>query len=165
MLGGLRGLASFGRESEAEADPTAGELIYAVGDVHGRYDLLKQLMVLIREDWVRQGSHRRPVIIFCGDYVDRGPDSAAVIEAMVWLQQRTDIQARFLKGNHEAAFMRFLHGPTDSASWLRFGWVETSSLTAWTRPCRTIPPAVSAPGTCCWSACRRPTSVFSSAWS
>jgi serine/threonine protein phosphatase 1 len=106
-------------------DPTAGELIYAVGDVHGRYDLLKELLSLILEDWTDRAPERPPMLIFCGDYVDRGPDSAEVIEALIWLQQRTDIHARFLKGNHEAAFMRFLDCATDCAGWLRFGGVET----------------------------------------
>jgi serine/threonine protein phosphatase 1 len=123
MLNPLRRAAALGRRSGA--DPTAGELIYAVGDVHGRYDLLKQLLSLILADWQARGRDRRPLLIFCGDYVDRGPDSAAVVEAMVWLQQRGDIQAWFLKGNHEAALMRFLDNPTDCAGWLRFGGVET----------------------------------------
>jgi serine/threonine protein phosphatase 1 len=123
MLNPLRGRSPFQRRPGA--DPTAGELVYAVGDIHGRYDLLKQLLALILEDWPIRGRDRRPLVLFCGDYVDRGPDSAAVVEAMVWLQQRSDIQACFLKGNHEAALMRFLDNPTDSAGWLRFGGVET----------------------------------------
>ncbi|MGZ6010266.1 MAG: metallophosphoesterase family protein [Caulobacteraceae bacterium] len=123
MLNGFRAKGLFSRSSGA--DPTAGELIYAVGDVHGRYDLLKRLLSVILEDWGVQGRGRRPLLIFCGDYVDRGPDSAAVVEAMVWLQQRGDIQACFIKGNHEAAMMRFLDKPTDCAGWLRFGGVET----------------------------------------
>jgi serine/threonine protein phosphatase 1 len=105
--------------------PTAGELIYAIGDIHGRYDLLKALTALILDDWKAHGEGRRPLLIFCGDYVDRGPDSAAVVEALIWMQQRGDIQACFLKGNHEAALMRFLDNPTDSAGWFRFGGVET----------------------------------------
>ena len=123
MLDGFRHAVGMGRRSIA--DPTAGELIYAVGDVHGRYDLLKQLLALIVEDWTDRAPDRRPRLIFCGDYVDRGPDSAAVLEALVWLQQRSDIQASFLKGNHEAALICFLDNPTDCGGWLRFGWVET----------------------------------------
>ncbi|HEY4032091.1 MAG TPA: metallophosphoesterase family protein [Caulobacteraceae bacterium] len=123
MLRELRGKA-FGRR-RAGADPTSGELVYAIGDVHGRYDLLKQLISMILDDWKVQGADRRPLVIFCGDYVDRGPESAAVLEALIWLQQRTDIQACFLKGNHEAGMMRFLDNPPDCAGWLRFGGVET----------------------------------------
>jgi serine/threonine protein phosphatase 1 len=123
MLDGIRRVTGMGRRSGA--DPTAGELIYAVGDVHGRYDLLKQLLALILEDWTDRAPERRPLLIFCGDYVDRGPDSAAVLEALIWLQQRSDIRACFLKGNHEGALMRFLDNPADCAGWLRFGGIET----------------------------------------
>jgi serine/threonine protein phosphatase 1 len=123
MLNRFRGKGLFSRRPGA--DPTAGELIYAIGDVHGRYDLLKPLLSRILEDWKVRGPDRRPLLIFCGDYVDRGPDSAAVVEALVWLQQRNDLQACFLKGNHEAAMMRFLDNPPDCAGWLRFGGVET----------------------------------------
>jgi serine/threonine protein phosphatase 1 len=123
MLTGLRRVAGLGRRSGN--GPTAGELIYAIGDIHGRYDLLKELTALILEDWKGHGQGRRPLLIFCGDYVDRGPHSAAVVEALIWLQQRGDIQACFLKGNHEAALMRFLDNPMDSAGWFRFGGVET----------------------------------------
>ena len=117
----LKGLKGLGRRP----DPTGGELIYAVGDIHGRYDLLKGLLELILADWQPRAAARRPLLIFCGDYVDRGPQSAEVIEAMVWLQRRGDVQACFLKGNHEQALMRFLDNPTDCAGWLRFGGVET----------------------------------------
>ena len=122
MLNRFRRSAALARRPSA--DPTAGELVYAVGDIHGRYDLLKQLTAMILDDWTARDPGRRPLLIFCGDYVDRGPHSAAVVEAMVWLQQRGDIQACFLKGNHEAALMRFLDNPTDSAGWLRFGGGE-----------------------------------------
>ena len=139
MLNGLRGKALGRRRG---ADPTAGELVYAIGDVHGRYDLLKPLLSQILQDWRAQDPGRRPLLIFCGDYVDRGPDSAAVVEAMVWLQQRSDIQACFLKGNHEAALMRFLDNPMDCAGWLRFGGVETL------RSYGVVPPSPEDPGSC-----------------
>jgi serine/threonine protein phosphatase 1 len=140
MLNGFRRAAAAGRRSGA--DPTAGELIYAVGDVHGRYDLFKQLTGLIVEDWTARAGNRRPVVIFCGDYVDRGPNSAAVVEALIWLQQRSDIQACFLKGNHEAALMRFLDNPSDCGGWLRFGGVETL------RSYGVAPPSPDDPGSC-----------------
>lgn len=123
MLDGIRRAVGARRPSTVE--PTAGELIYAVGDVHGRYDLLKQLLGLIVEDCLARDPGRRPLLIFCGNYVDRGPDSAAVLEALIWLQHHGDIQARFLKGNHEAALMRYIDNPTDCADWLRLGGGET----------------------------------------
>ncbi len=80
---------------------------------------------MIVEDWAISADDRRPLVVFCGDYVDRGPDSAEVVEALIWLQQRSDIQACFLKGNHEAALLRFLDDPPDCGGWLSFGGVKT----------------------------------------
>lgn len=122
MLKGLRRAIGIGGSG---ANPTSGELIYAVGDVHGRYDLLQALLELVVKDWQARAPERRPLLIFCGDYVDRGPQSAEVVEGLIWLQRRTDVQACFLKGNHEAGLMRFLDHPTDAGGWFRFGGVET----------------------------------------
>jgi serine/threonine protein phosphatase 1 len=121
MLNNLRRAAGFG----PKGDPTSGELIYAIGDIHGRYDLLKILLEQVLRDWQARSPERRPLLIFLGDYVDRGPQSAEVLEALAWLQRRTDVQACFLKGNHEAALMRFLDNPADAAGWYRFGGAET----------------------------------------
>ena len=107
------------------AESTAGELIYAVGDVHGRHDLLVALLALIVRDWQARAPGQRPLLVFCGDYVDRGPRSAEVIDALIALQGRDDMRTVFLKGNHEQALMRFLDDPTQSAKWLRVGGVET----------------------------------------
>lgn len=104
---------------------TAGELVYAVGDIHGRYDLLKVLLSTLESDCRSLSSGRIPVLIFCGDYVDRGPDSAAVIEALIWLQQRPDLNVRLLKGNHEQAFLKFLDDPSEGRGWLEFGGLAT----------------------------------------
>ena len=104
---------------------TSGELVYAVGDIHGRYDLLKVLLSTLESDCRRFSAGRIPVIIFCGDYVDRGPDSAAVIEALIWLQQRSDLDVRLLKGNHEQAFVKFLDQPGEGRGWLEIGGLAT----------------------------------------
>jgi serine/threonine protein phosphatase 1 len=107
------------------ADPTVGELIYAIGDVHGCHDLLEALLALIVRDWRARAPGRRPLLVFCGDYVDRGLRSAEVIDTLIALQGRDDVRTVFLKGNHEQALMRFLDDPTQSAKWLRVGGVET----------------------------------------
>jgi serine/threonine protein phosphatase 1 len=140
MLNGLRRVVAMGRRSGA--DPTAGELIYAVGDMHGRYDLLKQLTALILKDWMARAPDRQPLLIFCGDYVDRGPHSAALMEALIWLQQRSDIQACFLKGNHEAVLLRFLDSPAYCDVWLTFGGGETL------RSYGVVPPPPDDPAAC-----------------
>ena len=102
-----------------------GQLVYAIGDIHGRYDLMKALLAQIVADYPGRAAGRRPVVIFLGDYVDRGPDSAKVVEALLWLARRPDLDVRMLKGNHEDAMLGFLDTPATGAAWLRYGGAET----------------------------------------
>jgi serine/threonine protein phosphatase 1 len=104
---------------------TAGELIYAVGDIHGRYDLLKAALAGVAHDSAEQARGRLPMLIFLGDYIDRGPDSAKVLQALVWLQRRGQFALRLLKGNHEQGLLAFLEDPERNAVWLGFGGVQT----------------------------------------
>ncbi|MGA0606451.1 metallophosphoesterase family protein [Phenylobacterium sp. VNQ135] len=104
---------------------TDGELVYAVGDVHGCYDLMKTLLAKIAADSAARARGRRPILIFLGDYVDRGPESAKVLEALIWLRRRPDLEVRLLKGNHEQAMLAFLDAPEANAAWLRWGGAET----------------------------------------
>ncbi len=64
-------------------------------------------------------------LIFLGDYIDRGPDSAGVIDALVYSPWVSGSNAIFLKGNHEASLLRFLREPSVGPSWLEFGGGET----------------------------------------
>lgn len=105
---------------------TAGELVYAVGDVHGRYDLLLDLLAKVAEDAARAAAGRPPLLIFCGDYIDRGPKSAEVLEALVWLQ-RAGWRLCLLKGNHEQGLLQFLDEPARGGVWLRYGGDATLS--------------------------------------
>jgi serine/threonine protein phosphatase 1 len=99
---------------------------YAVGDIHGRLDLLDMMLHRIEED--RAGRPpKKTFIIFLGDFIDRGPDSAGVVER---LRSYRPPGARpiFLAGNHEEVLMRILAG--DKAilpSWLKFGGAECVS--------------------------------------
>lgn len=102
-----------------------GQLVYAIGDIHGRYDLLKDLLARIAEDCEGRANGRRPILIFCGDYIDRGPDSSKVLSAIVWLKRHSAFEVHVLKGNHEAAFLSFLADPRDGIDWLDFGGGET----------------------------------------
>lgn len=104
---------------------SAGALVYAVGDIHGCYDLMKALLVQIAGDYAACADGRRPILIFCGDYVDRGPQSAKVLEALAWLHRRSDVELHLLKGNHEAALLAFLDNPEEAVAWLGFGGAET----------------------------------------
>ena len=65
------------------------------------------------------------MLIFCGDYIDRGPQSAAVLEALIWLQRHAHLKVRLLKGNHEQALLTFLDDPDAGRGWLEFGGLAT----------------------------------------
>ena len=80
------------------AIPT-GERVYAVGDIHGRDDLLERLLDTIAHDDAARAP-ARTTLIFLGDLIDRGPDSARVIERLRHLAARRP-DTRFLLGNHE----------------------------------------------------------------
>ena len=108
-------------DSPASADRIDGRLVYAIGDIHGRYDLLIDLLGQIAADVAAQAAGRRPIIIFCGDYIDRGPDSAKVVETLVWLKQDKRFDTRLLKGNHEDAFLESLNNVKASRRWLQVG--------------------------------------------
>ena len=99
----------------------AGELIYAIGDVHGRYDLLTDMLRRIVDDAKGRLRGRMPMLILCGDYVDRGPDSARVLTALDWIRRDGRVRLHAIKGNHEAAFLSFLADPQDGGGWLSFG--------------------------------------------
>lgn len=102
-----------------------GELVYAVGDIHGCYELMKDVLARLAADTEVRAAGRRPIVIFLGDYVDRGPHSARVMEALVWLQRRGDLEIHFLKGNHEQALLEFLDAPERGGPWMGFGGAET----------------------------------------
>lgn len=93
-----------------------GERIYAVGDIHGRLDLLTQMQTLIARDAAEARVRAREV--FLGDYVDRGPDSRGVIDALLTPSGRPRI---LLRGNHEETLAAFLEDPGVLSHWRRNG--------------------------------------------
>jgi len=100
--------------------------IYAIGDVHGRLDLLDQLLGQIDID-AKTGPNLNKILVMMGDYIDRGPDSQGVISRLDDLKNARildDFTVHFLKGNHEDSMMSFLANQ-DKASWLAFGGVQT----------------------------------------
>lgn len=122
MIGRLKSLIGGRDAASARVD---GQLVYAVGDIHGRYDLLKDLLAQVLVDAQGRAAGRRPVLVLLGDYVDRGPQSAEVVEALTWLQGRRDLEIHVLKGNHEQALLEFLDDPERGGPWLGFGGAET----------------------------------------
>lgn len=81
-----------------------GVRVYAIGDVHGRNDLLQSLLDQIARDDTTRGAAETQ-IIFLGDLVDRGDDSAGVIETAMALKT-SGRSVRFLLGNHEEVFLK-----------------------------------------------------------
>jgi serine/threonine protein phosphatase 1 len=95
--------------------------IFAVGDIHGCYDPLCDLLKNIRAASVTA----RPEIIFLGDYIDRGPKSRDVIDLLSSVEMSETFSPVFLKGNHEATLLDFLEDPSVGPSWLQYGGAET----------------------------------------
>ncbi len=96
--------------------------IYAIGDVHGCADLLDQ--VLLRID-AHQAVHPafRPVEIFLGDYIDRGPASQEVLDRLIARSRARETVC--LKGNHDTFVEGFLNDPAILSEWRNYGGLET----------------------------------------
>jgi serine/threonine protein phosphatase 1 len=115
-----RGLAAADKNA-ARGKP--GCRAYAIGDIHGRLDLLNFLIERIEQD-IAARLPARTFIIFLGDLVDRGPDSAGVVERLRTYHP-SYAQTVFLGGNHEEVFLRILDGDRSVVqSWLKFGGAE-----------------------------------------
>jgi len=101
----------------------AGTRVYAVGDIHGRVDLLRQLHELIHLDAYRRQAPRN-VVVYLGDYVDRGTDSPAVLDLLLDapLPGFTSVH---LKGNHEDSLLRFLVDTAIGPAWIAYGGAAT----------------------------------------
>lgn len=95
--------------------------VYAIGDIHGRKDLLDHLLDQISA----HNGDRAAELIFLGDYVDRGPDSCSVIETLVSRPGDSQFRWTFLKGNHEATLLDFLKDPSVGPAWFQYGGAET----------------------------------------
>ncbi|MEI9985925.1 MAG: metallophosphoesterase [Aliidongia sp.] len=92
--------------------------IYVVGDIHGCLDLLATMHRLILADAAEHEASRR-VVVYLGDYIDRGPDSKGVVDLLIG-SPLPGFESIHLKGNHEQALLDFLEdiaiGPDCSAS-------------------------------------------------
>ena len=97
-----------------------GTIVWAIGDIHGRLDLLKPLVDAILQDAAQTLADRK-VVVFLGDYIDRGPDSRGVLRFLARLGKAEGIEWHFLKGNHEEAMLRFLSEPKFGSTWCDYG--------------------------------------------
>ncbi|CAN5153131.1 metallophosphoesterase family protein [soil metagenome] len=120
----LRGL--FGRTKPAKASAIPpGWVVYAIGDIHGRLDLLRLLVSEIQRDHASHPSGAQGLIVLLGDYIDRGPASSEVLSDILTLEARIGLTVRALKGNHEQAILAFLADPITGSPWLLHGGNET----------------------------------------
>ena len=111
------------RPQDVGAHTPEGAIVYAVGDIHGRADLLDTLLEKIAGDGRNiESSHR--VLIFLGDYVDRGGGVFQVIERLSGLKKTGSFEMfrqfdiHFLKGNHESSLIEFLDTGEHADSWM-----------------------------------------------
>jgi diadenosine tetraphosphatase ApaH/serine/threonine PP2A family protein phosphatase len=111
------------RRRAAEARPAAeappGTRVYAVGDIHGRSDLLDRMHDMIRVDALSRPEAEK-VVIYLGDYVDRGDDSRGVVARLIE-RPLAGFRMVALCGNHEAFLLRFLDDPEIGPAWIANG--------------------------------------------
>jgi serine/threonine protein phosphatase 1 len=117
-------LAALGLRKPAEARPSAPKeaVLYAIGDIHGRTDLLDPLIEVIRKE---AASRPRTIVVGLGDYVDRGADSRGVVDRLLDLAATPGIETQFLRGNHDQILLDFLADHTIGPYWCRVGGRET----------------------------------------
>jgi serine/threonine protein phosphatase 1 len=117
-------LGRKGRSKELAPAPPAvpdGVRVYVIGDIHGRADLLDGLARKIEADV--KSAEGEATTLFLGDYVDRGPASAAVLDRLC----KGDFPTRIatLRGNHEQMLLAAFEGEEIFASWRQYGGLET----------------------------------------
>jgi serine/threonine protein phosphatase 1 len=117
----------FLKAESTPAVPTArrvpdGTLVYCVGDIHGRDDLLREMAKRVEAD-VKTRSFDHAVTVFLGDYIDRGPGSMFVVEKLASGEWPTPIIA--LAGNHEDFLITFLDNAEILEFWRSQGGLET----------------------------------------
>lgn len=99
-----------------------GIRLYAIGDIHGCSDLLKEIFTAIDADAARNPDSRS-VEVFLGDYIDRGPQSARTLDLLIERSHRRETV--FLKGNHEVFLLEVLRDPRKLEDWCQFGGLQT----------------------------------------
>jgi serine/threonine protein phosphatase 1 len=122
----VKALLNFVSRKPPRADSVpVGVRVYAIGDIHGRLDLLERLLAQIDADDEGRGAGVETHLVFLGDLIDRGPDSRGVVERLLHFS-RSGARVRFLMGNHEQVFLRAMAGDERALRFLvRIGGRET----------------------------------------
>lgn len=119
-------------EGTPEAPPGGGEApgalpeglrVYAIGDIHGRFDLLTALAADIAKD-LEASPPQKSVEIFLGDYIDRGPSTREVVDWLIETPPLAD-ERICLMGNHEDLLLKVLDDGEAMSNWIFNGGSET----------------------------------------
>ena len=102
--------------------PATDDIIFAIGDVHGCFDLYRQLETTLANKAAQAG--RRALLVVLGDFIDRGPHSAQMLDHFI-APPPPQVRRIALMGNHEDMFVNFLRNPHPNHPWLGFGGMET----------------------------------------
>jgi serine/threonine protein phosphatase 1 len=117
-LSGIERLRTLGRSPSLPP----GIRIYAIGDIHGRCDLLNELLTRTDAD-IKSRPAAKALYVFLGDYIDRGPKSRETIDRLIEHSSKTE--SVLLKGNHELVAIRCLSEGRLFDQWMRIGGAET----------------------------------------
>lgn len=112
----------FGGEPTKKSEIPAGAWLAAIGDIHGQLDQLTALLRLL-EARAAQSRATRKIIVFVGDYIDRGLKSKQVVERLT--QGFPGFEVHFLRGNHDETLLQFLDDPSVAEAWKNYGGLET----------------------------------------
>ena len=115
ILKRLKGSSWWGPKPACYLIPD-GQRVFAIGDIHGRLDLLEQLLIIIENDDQARGPSETH-LVFLGDLVDRGPHSRGVIERLIYLRSN-GAKATFLLGNHDEVFRKAATGDAKATRFL-----------------------------------------------
>jgi serine/threonine protein phosphatase 1 len=97
-----------------------GVCVYAIGDIHGRADLLTAMYELIADDAAHLAPGIDRILVYVGDYVDRGLESRQVIDVLIG-DPLPAFKTVHLLGNHDAWLLSFLVDAQIGSAWLRYG--------------------------------------------
>ncbi len=112
-----------GASGGAAPSVPAGSAVYAIGDIHGETAKLDLLHELIRADVARRAATRK-IVVYLGDYVDRGSDSAGVVDRLI-ADTLPGFERVFLMGNHEDFLLQFLDVAGAMSAWFLNGGLQT----------------------------------------
>lgn len=107
----------FKSSASRPAEVPSDRVVWAIGDVHGRADLLAPLLEVVEADARGLPTH----LVMLGDYVDRGRDSRGALQLLCEIEARGRVQLTALRGNHEDRMLAFLTEPQIGPSWCDYG--------------------------------------------